>query len=299
MGDYSDLIRLDAIALGDLAFSIGDYATAVDNYKEALEYLGYYHGDNQDFLMLEAGLVVRIEELEKSLDSRDRLLYPKSWTLSKTSFVKGRQCVKYLYLDRYKKSDRTPLSKETLRLFDKGHAFEERFREEFFPEGTNVKEDVRRFSYFKSYTDYLLQLSGRQVLFEAAIIEEEVLILCDVLVKEDNGDVEVYEVKMTTSLNDAILNDVALQYFICRKKFGDNLKKFNLVLPDESDASGFQIVDLAEELNSKIFPVAEQIAQLKDVLKRSEPDVMMGSQCHSPYRCEFVEYCTSRAQKQQ
>ncbi|MCO6470447.1 MAG: hypothetical protein J5I64_05920, partial [Saprospiraceae bacterium] len=78
MGDYSDLIRLDAIALGDLAFSIGDYATAVDNYKEALEYLGYYHGDNQDFLMLEAGLVVRIEELEKSLDSRDRLLYPES-----------------------------------------------------------------------------------------------------------------------------------------------------------------------------------------------------------------------------
>lgn len=36
MGDYSDLIRLDAIALGDLAFSIGDYATAVDNYKEAV-----------------------------------------------------------------------------------------------------------------------------------------------------------------------------------------------------------------------------------------------------------------------
>ncbi len=299
MGDYSDLIQMDAIALGDLAFSIGDYATAIDSYKEALEYLGYYHGDNQDFLMLEVGLVGRIEELEKAGDRGRRLLYPEKWVLSKTSFVKGRQCEKYLYLDRYKKSGRTPHSAETMALFSRGHEFEDRFRTENFPDGINIKEDVRRFPYFNSYTGYLLQSPGRQELFEAAIIEEEVLILCDVLVRGENGDVEVFEIKMSGEVNDAILNDLALQYYICKKRFGDKLKKFNLVMPDNLDSNGYQIQNRADELNDKMPLVAQQIDRLKKVLAGKEPDIDMGPQCYTPYRCEFIEYCSALAGKKQ
>lgn len=65
-----------------------------------------------------------------------------SWQLSKSSFVKGNQCTKYLYLDKYKKNERTPVDKETQARFDRGHEFEDAVRNTLFPKDINIKEKV-------------------------------------------------------------------------------------------------------------------------------------------------------------
>ena len=170
------------------------------------------------------------------------------WLLTKSSFVKGNQCAKYLYLDKHKKFEKTPVSSEKQMLFNQGHFFEEMVREQDFPGGINVKEKVGNFAYFNSYSHYLLSLPTKQTIYEATIIEDQVLVMCDVLIKNEDGAIHVYEIKLNSELNDAIIADLTVQYFICKKRFASNLKSFNLILRTAGENKLWKIENLTDEL---------------------------------------------------
>ena len=209
------------------------------------------------------------------------------------TYVKGTQCVKYLFLDKYKKHEKTPISEEKRNLFAKGHLFEKKVREVEFPGGINIKDIVGNFAYFNSYTEYLLSNKGRQVLYEATIIENEVLVMCDILIKNMDDTKDIYEIKLNKEMNEAILNDLLIQYWICQKRFGDKLTSFNVILNAQNEEK-WKIQNLKNELKEQLEETENTVDEFLKILKGEEPAIKMGEQCNRPYECEFIEYCKNK-----
>lgn len=295
MSDYISYIDFNAIKLADLANEIGDYKCAMENYNRALNRLRNYQGDRMQPIMMANGLAEKITKLNNKIGFGKSILIFDTWMLTKSSFVKGNQCLKYLYLDKHKKQERTPISKEKQELFNQGHTFEQLVRNNAFPNGINIKDKVGNFAYFNSYTRHLINSTNRQTIYEATIIEEEVLVMCDILVKNEDGNIHIYEIKLNTELNEAIIADLAVQYTICKKRFTSNLKSFNLVLRTDNKVKNWKIVNLTDDLEKQVDNVIDKINTYKMILqKEDEPRIKMGEQCNRPYECEFIEYCKNK-----
>ena len=293
MSDYMSYIDFRAIKLADLANEIGDYNCAVDNYSKALKRLRYYQGDRMQPALMATELEGKINTAKSSAPFGQSILKPEGWRLTKTSFVKGSQCLKYLYLDKHKKHEKTPFSKEKLKLFEKGHNFEETVRINEFPGGINIKDTVGDFRYFNSYTKHLLN-TKQQTLYEATIIEKGVLVMCDILVQDTDGLIDVYEIKLNSKLNEAILNDLAIQYSICKKRFGDKLNSFNVITRSGDEGKRWKIENLKDKLEDSLDVTSNKINLFFSTLNSSEPKISMGAHCNKPYDCEFIRYCTKK-----
>ena len=294
MSDYINYIDFNAIKLADLANEIGDYKCAVDNYSKALNRLRNYQGDMMQPIMMASEIVKKINKINTKIGIGKSVLKFDVWKLTKSSFVKGNQCLKYLYLDKHKRQEKTPISKGKQHLFNQGHSFEEIVRNNEFPNGINIKDKVGNFAYFNSYTSYLLNSTGEHTIYEATIIEEEVLVMCDILIKSENGNIHIYEIKLNTELNEAIVADLAIQYTICKKRFTSNLKSFNLVLRTEDKIKNWKIENLTDDLEKQMNNVNARINDYKTILQKDEPVLLMGDHCNTPYDCEFTEYCKNK-----
>ena len=224
--------------------------------------------------------------------SESIILYD-TWELTKTSFVKGCKCLRCLYLDKHKKIEKTPVVEEKQARYKKGREFEDYVRAKDFPCGIHIKDECNDIRYFNSYTKDLLESPQSQILFEATIIEEEVLVMCDVLVKDSNGYIDIYEIKNYRDINDAILNDLAIQYYVCKLRFGNKLKTFNLVLRSNKNGEKWKTDDYKEELETEIDNTKSKIVKYKSVLLNGEPMIPMGNQCDSYNKCDFIEYCNN------
>ena len=215
----------------------------------------------------------------------------ESWKLSKSSFIKGKQCAKYLFLDKHKKQEGTPPSKRLLALFRHGHEFEDRFRYSEFPEGINLRHELESsFAYYNSKTRQLLNERDQCTLFEAGIIEDDILILMDVLHKNANGTFDFYEVKLHNKISEVIWQDVRIQYYVCKQRFGLAINSFHIVHRDGEN--GWVTRDVLGELEIMVQGIEIEVEEFKRVLKlKSVPDIEMGEQCRDPYLCPFVGYC--------
>lgn len=293
MSDYINYIDFSAMKLADLANEIGDYRCAVQNYSKALNRLRNYQGDRMQPIMMANDLVQKIENLNRRTEGGKSILKFSTWSLTKSSYVKGSQCVKYLFLDKYKKQEKTPISEEKRKLFDKGHSFENKVREVDFPNGINIKDEVGNFAYFNSYTEYLLKTRGKQVLYEATIIEDKVLVMCDILIKNIDDTIDIYEIKLNKEMNEAILNDLSIQYWICKKRFGDRLTSFNVIL-NSKDEENWTIQNLESKLNDQQKETENRIDNFFQILNGEEPTIKMGEHCNKPYECEFIDYCKNK-----
>jgi len=293
MSDYINYFVFNAIKLGELAYEIGDYDCAFQNYSKALAQLRNYRGDRMPTTMA-SELVDKIEATSNRIKSGTTILRFENWKLTKSSFVKGNQCVKFLYLDKHKKNEKTPVNKETQKLFDQGHSFEHIVRETEFPGGVNVKEAVGNFAYFNSYTQYLLNTPERRIIYEATLIENEVLVMCDILIKNNDGLIDIYEIKHSTKLNEAIIEDLYIQFLVAKTRFKEALNTFNVILRSEADDRRWTIKNLKEELENYLPDTTEKVKRFKNVLISNEPVIAIGPQCNKPYTCDFIDYCKNR-----
>ncbi len=280
---------LTPIQSADLAYQIGDYKCALDNYSKAYNFLKNI--DDERAIEKAKELEVKINDLIEIQEKSKAILLFDNWKLSKTSFVKGNQCVKHLYLDKHKRQVSTPITKELQAMFDRGHAFEHKLRNQDFPGGINIKETAGNYGYFNSYTKYLLDTPHPQTIYEATIIEEEVFVMCDVLVKDENGMIDIYEIKMNREINEAIFNDLSIQYQVCKKRFGDRLNSFNLILRADEAGETWTIEDFKERLELKTEEVNRKIVEYKQVLINEEPEIEMSEHCNVPYTCAYIDYC--------
>lgn len=114
-------------------------------------------------------------------------------TLSKSTFIRGLQCEKNLYLYKYHPELADELSQAQQAIFSHGTSLGV-LAQQLFPGGIDCSPPTH-FEYDKclAKTNEAIK-NGANVLYEAGFIFDDVLVICDILVKE--GEYwNIYEVK--------------------------------------------------------------------------------------------------------
>lgn len=222
-----------------------------------------------------------------------RSLMPEFFKLSKTTVIKGMQCERYLFLLKHKPKEKTPHDALTLQKFASGKSFEATFKETF-PDAIAVDKLLGKDIYAigSSYTRAVFEQKKAATLLEACFLYRQTLIMTDICRLHEDGSFDVYEVKNSTEQKEVFIRDMAIQYYVI-KNGRQGLAHFYLVLNDGAD--GFVIKDMTETLEAELARFESLVPRLLEILLRSEePEVAMGGQCHKPYDCEYIAYCTKK-----
>jgi predicted RecB family nuclease len=219
--------------------------------------------------------------------------------LSKSSFIKGMQCKKALYLKNHFPELKDGISDNQQAIFDNGHYIGALARD-LFPSGINLKDffDMDMPLSVSITSEHIEK--GTPILYEAAFIYQQVLSLIDILVKK--GDrFYAYEVKSSTSISDTYILDAAIQYWIM-KNSGIDIADISIVYINnqyirqgELDLNQlFHKESVLERVLDLQGMVTHNIEELKEVILGEQvPDIEIGRHCHNPYSCDFLGHCWS------
>ena len=219
--------------------------------------------------------------------------------LSKSTFLRGLQCHKSLYLNRYQRNLRDEISPKQDAIFATGRAIGV-LAQGLFPGGVQSKPPSSfEFQRAVEVTGELIA-AGKDIIYEAAFQHEQVLAMVDILVR-DGDEWRAYEVKSSTSVKDVYLPDAAIQYYIMRGQ-GILLADISIVHLDtdyirhgELDLGQlFSIVSVHSEVIAIQPELPGLVEELKGVLDGGiVPDIPIGPQCNDPYPCDFIGHCWS------
>ena len=222
---------------------------------------------------------------------------PPKHILSKSTFMKGCQCPKALWLYKHQPELRTEVSDQQQAIFDQGTNVG-KLAEQLFPNGVDARPE-KTFSYQQSVIDtqhFIVQ--GHKVIYEAAFQYDQVLSALDILVC-NRGKWKAYEVKSSTSVSDAILQDAALQYYVITQS-GLQLVDFSIVYINNEyvregdlDVQELFVIESVLEQILELQPlIAAKIPELKRIAKQIEvPKRDIGPHCSDPYGCDFMDHC--------
>jgi hypothetical protein len=142
--------------------------------------------------------------------------------------------------------------------------------------------------------------AGTRVLYEAAFATDNLIAICDILVKSEKG-YEVYEVKSSGSIKDVYFPDAAFQYHVLDECGIDVSKIFithintGYIRQKEIDIDElFFHNDVTSHVKQISEEIIEAIPDIENVYRSlDEPVVAIDIQCETPYECEFMGYCFS------
>ncbi len=215
------------------------------------------------------------------------------YKLSKSTYIRGLQCYKSLYLNKYRPYLRDKLSEEQLVKFARGHAVG-KAAQQLFPGGVAM---TRPGNPSALKTTQLIQ-ENFPVIYEACFISDQVIIALDILVKRENGWV-AYEVKSSNALSNVYYNDAYLQYHVMNAS-GLAPERFYLLHRnaefglEETDNmhQSFVFTDVSSQAEAEEQVVHDNIVQMLEVLKQEKsPDIWPGPHCMKPYPCDFRGVC--------
>lgn len=218
--------------------------------------------------------------------------------LSKSTYIKGEQCEKALYLFKNRPFLRDKLSMEQRAKFKRGTDVGI-LAQQLFPGGINMTPSSPSL-FGKKAIETMQNLSNPDinVIYEAVFQYDDTLIMLDIIVR-DGDKWRAIEVKSSLSISPTYMKDAALQYYVLK---GCNVPLSDIQLMyinadyvrdgdlDLSQLFVFQSVkDYAEQYQDVI---ANNIAHFKDIIKQPHsPKIPIGNQCDTPYRCEFHGHC--------
>ena len=208
--------------------------------------------------------------------------------LSKSKYIRGLQCDRALWLDVFNPRI-ARYSAAQMRRFDRGREFEYTFKDTF-PGGIDISAELKRnVDAYPSLTAQLLDREGEVALFEAGFLYDDVLVLADVVHKNTDGSLDIYEVKSGNVLSETYKRDAALQHYVISHCRGIN--RFCVVYNGGNGVDGFSVVNLTEELEAQHDEIARNIATMKEILTHGEPATPTGAHCLEPYACPYQHYC--------
>lgn len=217
--------------------------------------------------------------------------------LSKSTFIRGAQCLKSLYLHKKRYFLRDPLSDEQRLKFKRGFNVGI-FAQQLYPGGINVRPGSPA-AYRKALerTSRLIE-EGAGVIYEAGFQHNKVLVFLDVLIKENNSW-KAIEVKSSRQISPTYMLDAALQYYVING-CGLELEDFSIVHINEDYILGYEIdpgslfksVSVIDEIKTMQPEVSRLIEEEKVILDyKHSPAIDIGPHCHYPYPCDFTGHC--------
>lgn len=229
-------------------------------------------------------------------------------TLSKSQYIRGRQCHKSLWLLKNRPELRTLPDDEQESLFNTGTSIGELARE-LFPGGVEIVFDADNFNGMIEKTKELVA-SDTEIIYEATFSEDGIFAMADILV--GNGDAwDMYEVKGSTRARDDkgvvkkhYLQDASIQWYALSKRI--QLNKVYIVHIDNSYTRNgeleieklFAFDEITSEVKEELGNIEVELEKMEQALIGDMPDIDIGSHCDSPYHCDFSEYCWKHIPKE-
>ena len=219
--------------------------------------------------------------------------------LSKSTYIRGRQCPKALWLYKHRRELMPPVDAATQAVFDTGTNVG-LLAQQLFPGGVDCSpEHFYDFGPSVAATQAAIA-RGERVIYEAAFLHDGVLAALDILVKDADGW-KAYEVKSSTGVKEYHVNDAALQAHVI-EGCGLPLADISIVHLNSSYVRQgsvdvqqlFTITSVKDAVWKERVDVPARIEALKQVLSLPEAPVMdIGPQCSSPFACDFKHHCWS------
>jgi Domain of unknown function(DUF2779) len=219
------------------------------------------------------------------------------YKLSKSTFIRGLQCEKNLYLYKYHPELADEVSESQQAIFTRGTNVGV-LAQRLFPGGANCAPPThQQYQICIQKTKAAIE-KGATILYEAGFIFDEVLVICDILVKQGHSW-KIFEVKSSTSISEVYLNDAALQYYVIKNSL-QNVNDISIVFINnqyvrngELDINQvFTIESIKDLVNEKEDFIKDNVDRLKKVIaKKIEPKIDIGPYCSDPYECGFLGHC--------
>ena len=225
--------------------------------------------------------------------------------LSKSTFIRGNQCLKSLYLNKKRPFLRDRLSPEQRAKFQRGHKIGD-LAQNLFPGGIDVRpKSPSQYQKRVLEVKHIIDTALHDIMYEVTFQHDQLLAILDILVKDEAGWT-AYEVKSSLKISDTYLLDSAFQYYIITNS-GLKLNDFYLIY-----INGDYKFEGTPDLD-KLFikqSVLKEVLELQDYVKEQaekakatlflekSPLIDVGDQCTKPYPCDFIGHCWKKKPKE-
>ncbi len=212
--------------------------------------------------------------------------------LSKSRYLNGLQCPKYLWVTFNEPQRILEPDTATQYIFDQGHLVGE-LAKKLFPGGIDIPSD----DFIGNIRQTKGLLQRRVPLFEAGIGTGEIYARADILDPAGEDKWDIIEVKSSTSVKDVNIEDVSFQKF-CYERFGLKIRRcFLLYINNQYVKNGeidpeklFIQQDISDEIEVVIPGIQDRIDYMLEIITaKSCPDIAIGKHCSSPYECPLTE----------
>lgn len=217
--------------------------------------------------------------------------------LSKSTFIRAKQCLKSLYLYKNHIYLRDKLSKEQQARFNRGINVG-LLAQQLFADGVDASpQNVSLYHESVAKTKQLIE-KGTKVIYEATFQHNGILAALDILVNED-GNWNAYEIKSSAKITPTYISDAALQYLVI-SNCGIDIKNFYIANINTAYIRKGNInVNELFKINDVTKEVLKQQEEIKKIIEeafktlenKSIPDISPGPHCFDPYTCDFKGYC--------
>ncbi|MEK6927727.1 MAG: DUF2779 domain-containing protein [Nanoarchaeota archaeon] len=205
--------------------------------------------------------------------------------LTKSRYVNGLQCSKWLWLSFNRPEDLPKVDDATQHKFDEGHKVGE-LSKTLFPDGIEVKEQL---AHHKNDEETKELLKKRKPLFEAGAIhkDEKCYARADILVPVDKDKWDIYEVKSSTEVKEEYIWDVAFQKY-CYESAGIKIRNcFVMHINNQYVRQGkidpkefFITAPISDEVEEEIKNVESNIKKLFRIIELKEcPEIKPQESC--------------------
>ncbi len=219
--------------------------------------------------------------------------------LTKSRYIAGLQCLRRLWLVLHEPApyeDPAPGSPMDIgqEIGAKAHLL--------FPGGVLITEEPWQHADAVAHTAALMDHARVPAIFEAAFEHDGIRIRVDVMERLASGAWGLREVKSSSGLKDHYLDDIALQALVLRGA-GITVSSIELLHVNTAYVRGadgicwtdfFARLDVGDAVAKRLVDLPAHLPGMRDCLAMTEPpDVEPGSQCGTPYACEFHDRCTA------
>ena len=215
-------------------------------------------------------------------------------TLSKSQYIRGLQCHKFLWLYKNNPELRDAPDHTQESLFNTGYNVGE-LAKDLFHNGVEIKFDADNFNGMINKTKELIA-SDTEVIYEATFSEDGIFAMADILVK--NGDAwDMYEVKASTKVKDYHIEDAAIQWYALSKAIELN-RAYIIHINNTYVRNGeleieklFATEDITERVKDKQYTIEPNLNDMEEALKGDMPNIDIGGHCGDPFGCDFKGHC--------
>lgn len=217
------------------------------------------------------------------------------YNISKSRYCSAVQCPKILWLKK-NMPDVFDSSVVNQAVLDAGSAVGDLAMGLF---GDFVEVPFGNLSNMVAKTKQLMDLQT-PVIAEASFSTDGLFCSVDILKVLNDAEVELHEVKSSTSVHDIYYHDAAFQYYVL-SKLGYKVRFCNIVhINNQYERNGeldihelFTIKEVTADVIALQHEVEANIRMLREYMKQiEEPEDDIGEQCFSPYPCGFFAYCS-------